>query len=308
MAQQPDLPGATTSYSDPFYDRLEAVAQRIAKRLWLVILALVVVVVVAVVTHTAMRDTPIAASAGHFLDAATKHMEAKQAREPGQRATKLAEAEKAFVAVAADESVTPYYRARACIELTQLELDRSAITEAKAAIEKARTWAAKALDPDLDLAIGLSEAAVLFQAGDHAAAEAAYLKVERSAGLAFPDRQIAATIGAAQALVAQNRIDDAIAKLEVLANRTDSNATMLLSVAKNEYWALKRRQAAPQPKPAADAPVAPAPAPAAPVEAAPAAVPTPAVAPAAAPVAPAPVAPAPAASSAPAPAPSPEGK
>lgn len=316
MAQQPDLPGATTSYSDPFYDRLEAVAQRIAKRMWLVILALVVVVVVAVITHAAMRDTPIAASAGHFLDAATKHMEAKQAREPGERSAKLAEAEKAFIAVAADEAVTPYYRARACIELTQLELDRSAITEAKAAIEKARTWAAKALDPDLDLAIGLSEAAVLFQAGDHAAAETAYLKVERGAGLTYPDRQIAATIGAAQAMVAQNRIDDAIAKLEVLASRTDGNATMLLSVAKNEYWALKRRQAAPQTKPAPEAPAAPAPAPvapapAAPVEAAPAAAaPTPATpaAVAPAPAEAAPVVPAPAASAAPTPAPSPESK
>jgi hypothetical protein len=264
-------------------------------------------VVVAVITHAAMRDTPIAASAGHFLDAATKHMEAKQAREPGERSAKLAEAEKAFIAVAADEAVTPYYRARACIELTQLELDRSAITEAKAAIEKARTWAAKALDPDLDLAIGLSEAAVLFQAGDHAAAETAYLKVERGAGLTYPDRQIAATIGAAQAMVAQNRIDDAIAKLEVLASRNDGNATMLLSVAKNEYWALKRRQAAPQPKPA-EAPAVPAPAPVAPapavpVEAAPAAAPT-AVAPApaaAAPVAPAPAVPTPAVPAAPAP-------
>jgi len=315
MAQQPDLPGATTSYSDPFYDRLETLAQRIAKRMWLVILALVVVVVVAVVTHAAMRDTPIAASAGHFLDAATKHMEAKQAREPGERTAKLVEAEKAFVAVAADESVTPYYRARACIELTQLELDRSAITEAKAAIGKARAWAAKALDPDLDLAVGLSEAAVLFQAGDHAAAETAYLKVERGAGLTYPDRQIAATLGAAQAMVAVNRIDDAIAKLEVLANRNDSNATMLLSVAKNEYWALKRRQAAPPAKPITpEAPAAPTsavPAPAATVDAAPVVVPAPA-APVAAtvpaqatPAAPAPTAPTPVA---PAPAPGPEGK
>lgn len=304
MAQQPDLPGPTTSYSDPFYDRLEAVAQRIAKRLWLVVLALVVVVVVAVVTHAAMRDTPIAASAGQFLDAATKRMEAERAREPGERAAKLAEAEKAFVAVAADEAVTPYYRARASIEITQLELDRGAISEAKASIAKARGWAAKALDPDLDLAIGLSEAAVSFQAGEFAAAETGYLNVERSAsGLTYPDRQIAATIGAAQSMVALNRIDDAIAKLEGLANRNDNNATMLLSVAKNEYWALKRRQAAPQAKPASpEAPVAPVPA--APVDAAPAAAPVP-TAPVPTPIAPAPTAPA---AAAPAAAPSPEGK
>jgi tetratricopeptide (TPR) repeat protein len=312
MAQQPDLPGPTTSYSDPFYDRLEALAQRIAKRLWLVVLALVVVVVVAVITHAAMRDTPIAASAGQFIDAATKRMEADRARDPGERTTKLAEAEKAFAAVSADEAVTPYYRARACIEAAQLELDRGAIDEAKASIAKAKTFATKALDPDLDLTIGLSEAAVLFQAGDYAAAETSYLNVERATGLTHPDRQIAATIGAAQAMVALNRIDDAITKLEVLANRNDNNAIMLLSVAKKEYWALKRRQSAPAANPTAPetpalpAPTAPAPAEptaAAPAEATPSApvVPAPVV-PAATPVAPAP------APVAPAPAPSPEGK
>lgn len=306
MAQQPDLPGPTTSYSDPFYDRLEAVAQRIAKRLWLVLLALVVVVVVAVVTHAAMRDTPIAASAGLFIDAATKRMEADRVREPAERTAKLAEAEKAFAAVAADETVTPYYRARACLELAQLELDRSAITEAKASVEKARGWAAKALDPDLDLAVGLSEAAVLFQAGDHATAETRYLNVERAAGLTHPDRQIAATIGAAQAMVAQNRIEDAIAKLEVLANRNDNNATMLLSLAKKEYWALKRRLATPAatsdapaaPAPAAPGPVAPAETTPAPAASAPADSTAPAPAPAETPPA----------SAAPAPAPGPEGK
>ena len=322
MAQQPDLPGATTSYSDPFYDRLEALAQRITKRLWLLAIALVVVVVVAVVTHAAMRDTPIAASAGQFLDAATKRMEAERAREPSERTAKLAEAEKAFAAVAANETVTPYYRARACIEITQLELDRSAINEAKASIAKARVFATTALDPDLDLAIGLSEAAVLFQAGEFAAAETRYLNVESGAsGLTHPDRQIAATIGAAQAMVALNRIDDAIAKLEGLANRTDNNATMLLSVAKNEYWALKRRKASPPaaliapappaiPAPAAPvvipAPVAPVPSETtAPVPAPAVLTPAPVPTPAPAATTPAPVAPAPAA---PVPAATPEGK
>ena len=273
------------------------------------LLALVVVVVVAVVTHAAMRDTPIAASAGHFIDAATKRMEAERIREPGERTAKLADAEKAFIGVSNNESVTPYYRARACIELTQMELDRSALAEAKATIERAKSLAVHAQDPDLDLAIGLSEAAVLFQAGEHANAETRYQQVERAAGLTHPDRQIAAIIGTAQAMVAQNRIEDAIAKLEVLANRSDNNATMLLSVAKKEYWTLKRRLATPAAKPTASAPAptaaptdaAPAPAPA-PTDAAPA--PAAAVAPAAAA---APTAPAPA-PAAPAPAPGSEGK
>lgn len=261
MAQQPDLPGPTTSYSDPFYDRLEAIAQRVAKRLWILLLALVVVIIVAVVTHAAMRNTPIAASASQFLTAATARMEADQSREPSMRLAKLAEASKSFAAVAADESVTPYYRARAYIELTQLDLDRSALTEAKASIDKARAWAAKATDPDLDLAVGLSEAAVLLQSGDLAGAESRYLSVERAAGSTYPDRQIAATLGAAHTMVAQSHVDEAIAKLETLVNRSDSNAAMLLNLAKNEYWSLKRGQSAVSPvgtPPAA--PVTPAPA------------------------------------------------
>lgn len=318
MAQQPDLPGPTTSYSDPFYDRLESVAQRITKRLWLLLLALVVIVVVAVVTHSILRDTPIAASAGRFLDAATLRMEAEQA-DPAERTAKFAEVTKAFTAVAADETVTPYYRARAGIELTQIELDRSALSEAKAAIEKARAQAAKALDPDLDLAVGLSEAAVLAQSGDHAGAEARYLAIERAAGLTHPDRQVAATLGAAQALTAQGRVEDAIAKLEPLITRTDPQATVLLALARNEYWSLKRKLVT---KPAADAqapatPPVPAPvgndAPATPAPtAAPAAAqPTSTPAPAAAPAAPAPVVapqPAPAAPAPVTPAPGPEGK
>jgi tetratricopeptide (TPR) repeat protein len=312
MAQQPDLPGPTTSYSDPFYDRLESVAQRITKRLWLVLLAIVVIVVVAVVTHTALRDTPVAASAGRFLDAVTARMEAEQIREPAMRSSKLAEAEKGLAAVAADQANTPYYRARAHLEIAQLELDRSALIEAKASIEKARGLASQAADPDLDLAIGLSEAAVLFQSGDNAAAESRYAAIERAAGLTYPDRQVAAILGIAQTLVAQNKIDDAITKLETLVNRADTNAGNLLNLAKTQYWALKRRQAA-----GPTAPVTPKPetsaqptAPAAQPTAAAQAVVTPApaaVAPAAAP-APAPLAPTATPQPTPAAAPGPEGK
>lgn len=302
MAQQPDLPGPSTSYSDPIYDRLEVVAQRVVKRLWLIVVALVAVVVVAVVTHASLKHTPVAASASQFLDAATIRLEADRG-DPAARTSKLIEAAKAFAAVAADEKVTPYYRARAYIELTQLDLDRSQLTEAKAAIEKARDLAAKAEDPDLELAVGLSEAAVLLQANELQAAETRYLAIERAAGQTYPDRQIAATLGAAQAIIAQKRTDDAIAKLETLINRTDANAAMLLALAKNQYWALKRAQAAPAAPTAATTGDKPA---AAPAE-------QPAVAPAAATVAPtpaaaAPIAPAAPAPVAPAPAPGPEGK
>ena len=304
MAQQPDLPGPTTSYSDPIYDRLETVAQRITKRLGLILLALVVIIVAAVVTHSSLRNTPVAASASHFMNAMITRRSVDQTEDPVSRASKLEEATKAFTAVATDESVTPYYRARAYIEITQIALDRSISKDAKDAVEKARSFAAQAADPDLDLAIGLSEAAVFFQDGNFTEAETRYRNIERAAGSKYPDRQIAATLGAAQSMAALGNIDDAITKLESVITRSDTNATMLVKIAKSEYWALKRRKISP--------PVTTPLAPATGVIAEPPAAPVPAAGsqPATATIAVPPVS-TPAASATPAPvlpAPSPEGK
>ena len=305
MAQQPDLPGPTTSYSDPIYDRLETVAQRITKRLGLILFALLVIIVAAVITHSSLRNTPVAASASHFMNAMITRHSVNQAEDPVSRASKLEEAAKAFAAVAADESVTPYYRARAYIEITQIALDRSITKDAKDAVEKARSLAAQAADPDLDLAIGLSEAAVFFQDGKFAEAETRYRNIERAAGSKYPDRQIAAILGAAQSIAALGNIDDAIVKLESVINRSDTNATMLVRVAKSEYWALKRRKIAPpvttSPTPAIGAVTDSSAVPAASAQPAAASIAVPPVIAPAAP--PAPATPAPAV-----PAPSPEGK
>lgn len=305
MAQQPDLPGPTTSYSDPIYDRLETVAQRITKRLGLILFALLVIIVAAVITHSSLRNTPVAASASHFMNAMITRHGVNQAEDPVSRASKLEEAAKAFAAVAADESVTPYYRARAYIEITQIALDRSITKDAKDAVEKARSLAAQAADPDLDLAIGLSEAAVFFQDGKFAEAETRYRNIERAAGSKYPDRQIAAILGAAQSIAALGNIDDAIVKLESVINRSDTNATMLVRVAKSEYWALKRRKIAPpvttSPTPAIGAVTDSSAVPAASAQPAAASIAVPPVIAPAAP--PAPATPAPAV-----PAPSPEGK
>ncbi len=305
MAQQPDLPGPTTSYSDPIYDRLETVAQRITKRLPLILLALVVFIVAAALYYNSKRNTPVAASANHFMNAMITRRGVDQSEDPVSRASKLEEATKAFAAVATDESVMPYYRARAYIEITQIALDRNISKDAKDAVEKARSFAAQAADPDLDLAIGLSEAAVFFQDGKFAEAETRYRNIERAAGSKYPDRQIAAILGAAQSIAALGNIDDAIVKLESVINRSDTNATMLVRVAKSEYWALKRRKIAPpvttSPAPATGAvtDASAVPATSAQPDAASISVP-PVIAPAA-PAAPATLAPA-------VPAPSPEGK
>jgi hypothetical protein len=291
MAESPEIPSPTTSYSDPIYDRLEAVAQRIARRIGLIILALIVVVAVAVFSHQTMKNSPIAASANQFLTALSSKQDAEQSRDPGARAGLIDTAQKALTAVANDESVTPYYRTRANLELVQIALDRSQLSDASSAVAKAKEWASKSNNQDLSLAVGLSEAAVALQKGEFDAAEKQYLSVASSAGQQFPDRQMAGAIGAAKAMELQGRIDDAIAKLETLINSNDTNAKMLVDLAKNEYWTLKRRKATPASVPTAPtasatpvAPVSETPAPVAPVT--PSAQPSAPVAPTVTPAAP----------------------
>ena len=254
MAESPEIPSPTTSYSDPIYDRLEVVAQRIFRRIGLIIAALVVVVIVAVFSHQAMKNSPTAASANQFLTALSSKQDAEQSRNPAERSGLIDTAQKALTAVANDETVTPYYRARAQLEIVQIALDRSQLSDASAAIAKAKEWSSKSANADLDLAVGLSEAAVALQKGEFGPAEQLYASVDRAAGANFPDRQMAGALGTAKAMELQGRIDDAIAKLETLINRSDSNATMLVNLAKNEYWTLKRRQATPAPAPVPEAP------------------------------------------------------
>ncbi len=263
MAESPEIPNPTTSYSDPIYDRLETVAQRIIRRLGLVILAMAVIVAVAVVSHQAMKNNPTAASAHEFLTAFTNKQEAEQARNPVEKNAGLDAAQKELTAVATNEAITPYYRARAYVELTQIALNRSQLTEASAAVEQAKTFASKSENADLELAVGLSEAAVFLQKGEHAAAENLYRSVERAAGQNNPDRQMAAAIGAAKAMELQGNLEGAIAILEGPINRVDKNASMLIELAKNTYWALKRKQATPAPavnsNPQPETPIAPTP-------------------------------------------------
>lgn len=276
MAQLPETGGPTTSYSDPIYDRLESVAQRITRRLGLILTGLVILVVVAVLVHGWMNDNPTAASADAFLTIATKRDEASRARDP----VKLAGAAKEFEALAANAEINAFFRARALIELVQHDLDRGDAASAKAHASKAKDLATQAADDDLQLAAGLSAAAADLQAGDYPAAEKAYSAVERAAGATHPDRQIAAVQGVAKAIELQGRLDDAIAKLEPLVNRTDTSAGPLLNLAKQQYWRLKRMQAtgvkSDAPKADAAAPVATPPAL---IAAPPAVAPTPAPAP-----------------------------
>jgi tetratricopeptide (TPR) repeat protein len=254
MAQIPDTTGPSTSYSDPIYDRLETVAQRVTNRLKIILIGLIIFIVAAVFTHQAMKNNPTAASANQFLQAMTLKDEADSSRNPGERTSKLDEAHKALTKVVQDDKVQPYFRARAAIELGQINLNRSQLTDAASVIAQAKTFATQAQNRDLELAVGLSEAAIALQKGEHANAEKLYSQVERAAGTDFPDRQFAGAFGAAKALELQGNLDDAIAKLETLINRSDANAQLLITMAKNEYWNLKRRkESAPAAAPATPA-------------------------------------------------------
>lgn len=251
MANPAD-PLPVTSYSDPVYDRLEGLSQKIRQRMALFIAALVAAVVIAVVMHQWLQNTPMAASAAAFIRAGEHRQDPAKAATVAEEYRKLVE----------DPAILPLFRTRACIELTQMALSAGKLDEARTHIAKAAEQAAGQENLDLSLAVQLSRAAVELQAGELAKAEETYAKVERSAGAKFPDRQLAAVLGVALALEKQGKLDDAAAKLETVINRADTMARNLLDLGRAQYWRIKRAQAdkaaTPAVVPAPTAPVAPA--------------------------------------------------
>ncbi len=266
--------GPTTSYSDPFYDRLDALF-RFIKGAWPLVLLAVLLVVAAVFALTWMLQRhPAAGSAVRFVAARDIQDEAK-------RLTALA-------AVSADPSVTPVFRTLAENDLVQAQLLKGDTAGAGPLAAKTAEYAAQGDDFAVQLVAKLTRAGTFQQAKELDQAATAYAEVKRAAGAKHPMPQLEATLGLARTLVLQGKPDEAIVELESLINRNDAGAEQLLGLARLLYWDLKRTQAeAKLPAPAAIAtPVVPAPtaaAPAAPaasvVEAAPLVVPAPAVAP-----------------------------
>ncbi len=281
--------GPSTSYSDPFYDRLDAFAQ-VIKRAWPLVLLVVVLGIVGVfVLNSALQRHPEAGSAARFI----------AARDEADATKRTA----AFQALLADAQVTPTFRARAGIEVVQELLLKGDTASAAPVALKVIEAATAANDPEIQLAAKLTRAAVHQQAGELDLAISLFSETKRAAGAKYQVAQLTAVLGSAQVLTAQGKRDEAIAELEPLTTRTDLGAESLLSLAKAMYWDLKRQvaeAAAPAPAPA-PAPAAPAtatpPTAAAPVAPAPAA---PVAAPIAAPAAPAPAVATPAAPPAPA--------
>ncbi len=277
--------GPSTSYSDPFYDRLDAFAQ-VIKRAWPLVLLVVLLGIVGVfVLNSALQRHPEAGSAARFI----------AARDEADAIKKTA----AFQALLADPQVTPTFRARAGIEVVQELLLKGDTASAAPVALKVIEAATATNDPEIQLAAKLTRAAVHQQAGELDLAVSLFSETKRAAGAKYQVAQLTAVLGLAQVLTAQGKREEAIAELEPLTTRTDLGAENLLGLAKAMYWDLKRQVAeAAAPAAASAAPALP---PAAPGSAAPgSAAPAPVATPVAAPAAPAPAVATPAAPPAPA--------
>jgi predicted negative regulator of RcsB-dependent stress response len=269
MSDPNDL-APSSSYSDPFYDRIDAVA-RFLRRNWHLAVAVVIIAVsCAILLRWKLAHHPEAAGAVAYL-----HAEEQAQAVAGDRVKQVA----AYAAVLADPATTPYFKARAAIEQVHLHLLAGDVPAARAAAQVASDAVKLVEDAALPATVRLSQAAIELQAEQLDAALAAYSEAERLAGPRQPALQIDAILGQARVYERQAKPSDAIAALEPLITRSDVGAEALLTVAKARYWHLKRLVAeAAMPKPAEPAPApvaiepAPAPAPAA-VEPAPAPAP-----------------------------------
>lgn len=258
MSDPNDLAPAS-SYSDPFYDRLDA-CSRFLRRHWLfAVLAVILTVVIAIVVSTMLARHPEAAGAATFLHAQELAQEAQQDRVKGVAA---------YEAVLNDAEATPYFKARAALEQTHLHLAGGDAVAARLSVTKASDQLKTVSDAELPAMVKLSLAAVEFQADAYEPALAAFAEAERLAGPRRPAVQIEAILGQARVLERQGKATEAIAQLEPLTARSDVGAEGILTVAKARYWRLKRTQAeAAQPQPAEAKPADLKPAEAKPAEA-----------------------------------------
>ena len=216
----------SSSYSDPFYDRLDAFAQELKKRWWLALLILVAVMTTVVVVYQIRNRHPEAAGLATFLSTQRKAEDPSKAKD-------------AWSALVADQTLTPAIRARAGIELTQVLLlagdTASALPAAQAAVQQA----SQTSDVPVQLAAKLTLAAAQAQAGQADDALSNYDAAERAAGAKHAAQQLEAILGGARILESQGKKDEALARLEPLLSRADAGAENLLAVAKVRYWGLK---------------------------------------------------------------------
>ena len=225
-----------SSYSDPIYDRLDALSRQVRKQWWLVILTVIVIALAAIAVRLWLHREP--AALGGALAAS-----ASAQQDPAKR-------EAAWVELADGADLDIGFRAAACIELSQILLDRGDAIKARDRAKQAEGLAREAKDDDLVLAAGLSHAAALLDSGDANAALDLYEKASRGAGAKHPARKLAGELGAAVCLEKLGKADEAMARLEPLTTRSERGSEQLVQLATSMYWRLKRAAE----KPAATSP------------------------------------------------------
>lgn len=238
--------GPSSSYSDPFYDRLDSIFTFIKKAWPLVLLALIAAVLAVFAVTWFLQRHPEAGSAVRYVAARDEQDETKR--------------DAALAVVAAETSVTPVFRALAQNDLTQTHLLKGDTAGAGPLAAKAVEYAGQGKDSEVQLIAKLSRAGTFQQAKEYDQSATAYAEVKRAAGAKYAMAQLEATLGLSRTLIAQGKTDDAILELESLINRNDAGAEQLLGFARMQYWDLKRTQAEAKLAPAAVAPAAVAPA------------------------------------------------
>lgn len=218
-----------TSYSDPFYDRLDAAMRQLRRQWWLVALVIIIIALAAIALRMWLHREPVALGGAIAVRAVNERDDAKR--------------EAIWTELADGASHDAAFRAAACIELCQTLLARGDAIKARERAQQAEALAREAKDDDLLLAAGLSRAAAILDSGDADAALSLYEQAARSAGAKYPVRKIAADLGAAICLEKQSKPDEAVLRLEPITIRSDRGADQLIQFATAMYWRLKRAQA-----------------------------------------------------------------
>ncbi len=232
-----------TSYSDPFYDRIDAIYQSVKARWPIFLFVLILVVVITVIVGARMAHRPDAAGAHDY----------HTARQEPDKDKRRAALEKI-----ATTSESQAFRVIALNDLVQEDLQRDDLAAARKHAEQAVELAKQGEDANLKLTTLNSLAVVQFQAGEYDKSAATYKSVIRPQPK-FAAESLTAQLGQAQALVRAGKVDDALAVLDPLLSKSSAGAEELLNQARAYYWRLKREQAeAKLPKPAtAPSPVKP---------------------------------------------------
>lgn len=215
-----------SSYSDPFYDRLDAMVRQVKRMWWMFALIIIVIALAAVALRLWLHREPVAMGGAVAI-------RAMQEQDPAKK-------EAAWTALADGADHDLAFRAAANIELAQVKLSAGDAIKARERADLAEKLAREAKDEDLVLAAGLTKAAAQLDGGDANAALALYEKISTNSGAKYSARKLAAELGAANCLEKLGKNDEALARLEPITARTDKGAEQLVQLATAMYWRLKR--------------------------------------------------------------------